>query len=460
MVSQPAIYISAWDGRTYTLLPPPLPPSPSVLARPISLPDVIDPELLSSLRIIWGRYTDVHGESIRRDLCSPAGQGIHAKAFYYLLEKYRQESSKSPTDDLESLSLGDPAVVNPETIRSTSLLADSSALATGGLRRYQVPSQHPYISSAHLYPAIVSRKRTFKDGTRPAAKERSDVKRVLRPASHNKMHYDKLKPQNPLTQKETSVSNLYRPKSILSGDENGAGLRPHAPRRDTYSVLSERRDSRRDSKLIGFSQHLQSIQAKSTAATPATTSSHQKLKTSNGPTLGEAEKAVRTTELTARNSVAVNRQSLKSPRLLAKSPGASNVSGRSVAVATELELPLHADDTTENTKLQRVMGDISRKMNDALRVGSQAQLIEMATGKTSTMSHPHVRGPQRTHSREGKENYGVDDEWSHVTMEVTHRTGNYIGDVPINREVGKDIKNVAPQPSKMRKEKERKGRRM
>lgn len=72
-----------------------LPPSPSTLARPIASPSLIDPELLASLRVIWGRHTDPNGDSIKRDLCSPAGQGVHAKAFYFLLARYRKESMRN-----------------------------------------------------------------------------------------------------------------------------------------------------------------------------------------------------------------------------------------------------------------------------------------------------------------------------------------------------------------------------
>ncbi|KAG6865634.1 hypothetical protein C0991_000803 [Blastosporella zonata] len=72
-----------------------LPPSPSTLARPIDSPSLIDPELLTSLRVIWGRHTDANGDSIKRDLCLPAGQGVHAKAFYFLLARYREESMRN-----------------------------------------------------------------------------------------------------------------------------------------------------------------------------------------------------------------------------------------------------------------------------------------------------------------------------------------------------------------------------
>ncbi|KAF9010138.1 kinase-like domain-containing protein [Cyathus striatus] len=78
---------------------PPLPPSPSRLARPIASPDLIDPELFQSLRIIWGRHSDSQGKSIVRDLCSPPGYGEHAKAFYYLLSNYRKEEWRHGSED-------------------------------------------------------------------------------------------------------------------------------------------------------------------------------------------------------------------------------------------------------------------------------------------------------------------------------------------------------------------------
>ncbi len=395
---------------------------------------MIDPELLSSLRIIWGRHTDVHGESIRRDLCSPAGQGVHAKAFYYLLGKYRQESSKICEFESYHTPVPDPGI-----IKSTSLLVESSALATSGLRRYEVPDHHVIGQP----PIVISRKRIITDANRPTSKERSDLNPTSHPVSHNKVQSNKWKTQILPAQQEASVSNIYRPKVTLTGVETG--LRPHPPRRgNTYSVFSDRRDSRRDSREVtpvGFSQRLQ---AKTAAATSAP--SYQKPKTLSGPSPSEA---VRATEHAARNSVAVIRQPLRPPRLLTNFPGVSNGSGRFLTpatIATELELPLHTDSKTDNTK-------------------PQAHSTEIATGKTSITSHAPVHGPQKTHSKDDKENHGVEEEWSHV--EVTDRAGSRglcvgDGDVPINREVGKDVKNVGPRsfpPSKTKKEKERKGRR-
>ena len=88
-------------GRMWKQPTPPLPPSPSLLARPIASPDLVDPELFSSLRIIWGKYADPAGDAIKKDLCSRAGQGVHTKAFYYLLCKYREESYRKRLVDGE-----------------------------------------------------------------------------------------------------------------------------------------------------------------------------------------------------------------------------------------------------------------------------------------------------------------------------------------------------------------------
>ncbi|RXW21251.1 hypothetical protein EST38_g4615 [Candolleomyces aberdarensis] len=78
---------------------PVLPPSPSTLARPIPSPNLIDPELFNSLRVIWGRHAEAQSAVIQRDLCSPAGQGTYAKTFYFLLNKYREETMRSRHDD-------------------------------------------------------------------------------------------------------------------------------------------------------------------------------------------------------------------------------------------------------------------------------------------------------------------------------------------------------------------------
>ncbi|KAJ7598729.1 Pkinase-domain-containing protein [Mycena floridula] len=97
-----------------TLPTPPLPPSPSTLARPLSDPSLIDPQLFESLLTIWGRHSDPEGSNIKYDLCAPVGEGVYAKAFYFLLGRYRDDKSRLEgnvaenkgqisTDDMNSL---------------------------------------------------------------------------------------------------------------------------------------------------------------------------------------------------------------------------------------------------------------------------------------------------------------------------------------------------------------------
>lgn len=69
-------------------------PAPSVteLAKPLASEAHIDDELLESLCVIWAKHADV--ESIKADLLSPQGEGTLAKAFYFLLHEYREQTLK------------------------------------------------------------------------------------------------------------------------------------------------------------------------------------------------------------------------------------------------------------------------------------------------------------------------------------------------------------------------------
>ncbi|KAG2067837.1 Pkinase-domain-containing protein [Suillus decipiens] len=69
-------------------------PAPSVVELALPLPSAarIDPDLLESLRVIWGRHGDI--EMIKADLLSPPGEGTLAKAFYFLLQHYREQTLK------------------------------------------------------------------------------------------------------------------------------------------------------------------------------------------------------------------------------------------------------------------------------------------------------------------------------------------------------------------------------
>ncbi|KAG1736084.1 uncharacterized protein EDB91DRAFT_1142665 [Suillus paluster] len=69
-------------------------PAPSVAELALPLPSAarIDPDLLESLRVIWGRHGDI--DIIKADLLSSAGEGTLAKAFYFLLQHYREQTLK------------------------------------------------------------------------------------------------------------------------------------------------------------------------------------------------------------------------------------------------------------------------------------------------------------------------------------------------------------------------------
>jgi hypothetical protein len=69
-------------------------PAPPVaeLAKPLRSASHIDRDLLESLVVIWGRNAD--REEIKTDLLGPPGSGTLAKAFYFLLHLYREQTLK------------------------------------------------------------------------------------------------------------------------------------------------------------------------------------------------------------------------------------------------------------------------------------------------------------------------------------------------------------------------------
>ncbi|KAG6896392.1 hypothetical protein C0992_008601 [Termitomyces sp. T32_za158] len=137
-----------------------LPPSPSTLARPIASMSLIDPELLASLRVIWGRHTDPNGDSIKRDLCSPAGQGVHAKAFYFLLARYREESmrndlhaNKDESDDGSDLEIANRKLGWELNVPAVTSLTKKYQGTRNGLQSSEAPASASLHSSG---PASIS----------------------------------------------------------------------------------------------------------------------------------------------------------------------------------------------------------------------------------------------------------------------------------------------------------------
>ncbi|KAF8649185.1 hypothetical protein AX16_005983 [Volvariella volvacea WC 439] len=209
---------------------PPLPPSPNTLAKPLSSPDEIDPELFASLRVIWGRHADPKGESIIRDLTSPAGQGVHAKTFYFLLSQYREDSRRNKEEEENADKHGTIVVSpnrEPDTLRHPKRQSGIPSLlaAPGTYSRTRPSIPVPYTGPV---PPVMSRGAT---GTSSASSRERPASPVgPRPLS---THFQK-KPYLELSRGRSESPTSSRPSSPLSA---GRSLpRPAPPRRGyTYS---------------------------------------------------------------------------------------------------------------------------------------------------------------------------------------------------------------------------------
>ncbi|KAF8549431.1 Pkinase-domain-containing protein [Imleria badia] len=146
-------------------------PAPSVteLARPLASEAHIDDELLESLCVIWGKHADVEG--IKADLLSPQGDGTLAKAFYFLLHEYREQTLKDRGIILDvdeaQVSLSGKIITkpyrSPSEKRSNRLELDTSLR----FRRLHTsrdapppPSRSPSPAADVPSPTSVSRSRT------------------------------------------------------------------------------------------------------------------------------------------------------------------------------------------------------------------------------------------------------------------------------------------------------------
>ena len=458
--SQPSIPYPSADGGTISVLAPPLPPSPSILARPITSPELIDLELFSSLRIIWGRHTDPQGDSIRRDLCAPAGQGVHAKAFYFLLGKYREESSRNrSSDEPNSRRHSISSSIDPETFKFNLgwKLDHSGATRKFGAQKYDVSSTSETTGSTPTSaitlmsptkfildptPPAILRKRTFTDGCLPL---RDRPESPLGPRPPPNLNRSRTDAQQDVSSFAVPTSHI-RPKSSLGSAR--AGLRPLAPRRGyTYST-SEKRDpdsSGTGPPSIGFSHHLHQLQAR------MSTNSSQRPRSSITPSVPftEAEKKalflesrIPTISVRSRESATTQPPTPVFVPIIA-SPRLDNNS----SLLTEPQL--------DNPHLQQTI-DISQKVNDLVHTVTQPQTyVDAPRAMDSTKVVAHLNDKQ------DKENQSVDDEgWSHVSAEVSHSGAIGLGvGLAESRAVGRDVANIGPTFTKAKKDKDKKGRR-
>ncbi|KAF8155680.1 hypothetical protein B0H34DRAFT_751703 [Crassisporium funariophilum] len=462
LLSQSAVSYPSPDGGTLTLLDPPLPPSPSILARPIASPDMIDQELFSSLRIIWGRHTDVQGISIRRDLCAPAGQGVHAKAFYFLLGKYREESSRNRLNDKEQeqkrLSLRSSIDLESFKFDLGWKLNHSGVPRESevqGNNDPQVTVSAPTSAVAPSFPTSqapppMSRKRTYTNGSLPLHRPESPA--GPRPFSNSsRPQPDTWRLQNQTHPDGSSASNcMAQPRQNSSSGVGRGGPRPPPPRRGyTYSVKEHSQYDTAGPPAMGFSHHLHQLQAR------VSTNASQRPKSSAGPTtpFSEAEKkAMFSGSRVGSTSVRCPDQVISHP----PTPLPPSIIG-TPCVDGVPELPILTAPKLEDPQLQRTMDDFAQKVNDLVQ------------SVTKPMAHPGgsqgVEPPKtlaHTHAVEDKENQSIDEEsWSHVSAEVDRSAGVGLGvAIGLNREVGKDVANNGPtmSPTKTRKEREKRGR--
>ncbi|KAF9446682.1 Pkinase-domain-containing protein [Macrolepiota fuliginosa MF-IS2] len=272
-ITIPEILSHPWLTTNYTtcdtpdsgvvILAPPLPPSPSELAQPVTSPEDIDQDLLASLRVIWGKHTDTRGDNIIRDLCSPPGYGTHAKAFYFLLNRYREETMRKrlidgPTD-YQDMTRSSPegqrifkfyrprAQTSPIHQRPHPALLTMSQPSPGTIASKEITSNvgQPLPSPVgQPLPSPVGQPLPSPVGPRPPPVQSS---RAQAEAWRNQFQQD----FSPNTA-HTPTSPQSRPSSALGVGRGGP--RPHPTRRGTGNS---------DMPSFGFAQNLQTLQDKS-----------------------------------------------------------------------------------------------------------------------------------------------------------------------------------------------------
>ena len=392
-------------------------------------------------------------------MCAPAGQGVHAKAFYFLLGKYREESSRNRSnDELESRRHSLGSSIDLETLKFNLGWELDHSGATKKLRvqKHHVSSTPETTISAPTsantpmspskfissIPPVMPRKRTFTDGSLPL---RDRPESPLGPRPPPKINRARTDAQQDVS--SVALTSNIRPKS--SSGSARAGLRPLAPRRGyTYST-SEKRDPESSGigpPSVGFSHHLHQLQARMSS------NSSQRPKSSIGPSIPftEAEKKAMFLESRIPTVSARSRDSTTTqpptPVLvpIVASPNLDN------------DLPLLIAPQSDNPHRQQTRDDITRKVNDLVHAATQPQphvAVPHVTESTKTVAH--------SSDKQDKENRSVDDEsWSHVSVQVSHSGGIGLGVVlEEGRAIGRDLANIGPTVNKARKDKERKGRR-
>ncbi|KAJ6627789.1 hypothetical protein B0H10DRAFT_1991897 [Mycena sp. CBHHK59/15] len=486
---------------------PPLPPSPSTLARPLEHPSLIDPELFSSLRIIWGRHADPHGESIKRDLCSPVGKGVHAKAFYFLLGRYRDESLHS-RDGVATDANKQASTTAMDGIESMKfdLGWELDLGANGATKQYDMNNRKVYTAPPPVYSRAAAAPSPQISGLAPPYMSRTPTNGASRerpaspagPRAHSSRNPQQQQQPGSTVAPRARGSSAARPVSALGA---AGGPRPLPPRRGyTYSHPEENvptgrlpqnwqcQSQRQDPRLgprnapnvpssvvpLRFLQQPPALRSRSLVGpqTPV----------SQPDALPVAETAAPAKEPTIHAPIAVSASARSAPvvntdldlnRSLNLDLNLKLSSEEDVNLGTaELdmggdreteheELPLLTAPRTSNAELQRTMDAVAERLNGLVK----AQAAASPTLPPASFGHRQTanRAVSRP-AREDKENQSMGEEgWSYVGSDECQGGGLGLGVDEVSAKIGREMGNVVylsdnAVTSKGKKDKERKGK--
>jgi len=469
--------------NTSNFVVPLMPPSPNTLARPIASPHLIDPELLLSLRIIWGRHTDSQGTSIIRDLCAPAGHGVYAKAFYFLLNMYREETSRNRMAEAnnegghkQSDSALGTVKFNLGRETDQTRLADRFNGGRNSVNAAISPAplspRHPGLSRPN--PPLMHRGKTVVEGgTPPRTKFGSPI--GPRPPPLSLHDADRAQPDVWRTQvRKRETAPLARPKVSM-------GPRP-APtsRGKTYSSFAEHQTiealpTRTPVSLqsSGAPIQRQQMKASSSADVPTLSTDVDTDQVLSSPTQG---RSLRSRGAMAGSMVSTTQTPASAPIL---TPIANVTKG--------LNLPLLTAPQTDDPQLQKTMDEITKRVNIIVQaavrsatltnagvstLSTNADEVQMSTENVNPL--PRITTEPReavdtrieaqgSNTRSDKENRNSGEEgWSYV--DVSNEQSGLGPGVGVSREMGKELINIGnagpdTSPAKNKKGKEKKTRR-
>ncbi|KAK7044667.1 kinase domain-containing protein [Favolaschia claudopus] len=449
---------------------PPLPPSPSTLARPLAHPSLIDPELFSSLRIIWGRHADPQGESIKRDLCASVGQGVHAKAFYFLLGRYRdaQVQARGNGNDFSTNRTDAPSLNAMEGPEDTNLDVDWQVDLDRNhtSKLYERPAPSPRTAAVRVPPPI--------SGLAPpmlrTSKAVSSRERISSPAGP--------RPQSKKPQTQPSCATAALDLAPVSKDiylghpvPSVAGSRPLPRRGHTFSCGEEgsrpprysrslRQDPRSNSSIPStvappYLEQASAPRSRSRSRTVATNSAPPVATPQTTPSSAPAEQLIIHAPIPVAPSSTAPIVDMDlnldlnldlSLRLQSNSEEDLSLPEHDLGDGVEEdELPLLTAPRTSNVELQKTMDAVAERLNGLVR----ARAASSPAPPFLPLEHRRsTKRPVRL-QREDKENQSVVDEgWSYVGADEFSAVG--LGVDGVGPKMGRDMGNVTFLPGAKR----------